>query len=267
VLGRLGRGESTEVFYAERARRITQPVVLKLLRAAKDADLLDREWETLRELRTSRAQGATHFITLLPRGIARGDAVRADGERTPALAFGFQSGFVHTAEALREAHPAGLDPRLGVWIWRRLLELLGFLHASGCVHGAVLPRHVLIHAREHGAKLVGYGCAGAPRDVLRGVVRSCHAYYPEGVTPGARLSAALDLSMSARVVLRALGAEAGATRAPDSVPEPVARVLERAATLPHDAAASAPELLAEVTEAASRAYGAPRYVPLHMPRP
>jgi len=265
VLGLLARGESSDVFLAERAHRATERVVLKVLRADDDASLLQHEWATLVRLRASEARGTEHFIDLLPRPIAHGAVVRSDGSRVPGLALGFPHGFVHTVEHVREAHPEGLDPRHAVWIWRRLLELLGFLHASGVAHGAVLPRHVLIHARDHGARLVGYSCADSAGAHLPGMVRADSAYYPEWARRDRRLCGSLDLAMSARVVLRALGQDAGVTRCPSRVPSPLGALLTNTAELVADASLSAPELLEQVTEAAREAFGAPRYVPLSMP--
>jgi len=178
VLGRLAQGESSDVLLAERAHRITERVLLKVLRAPGDRDLLDAEWRALTELRRSEARGAAHFLDLLPQPIARGDVVRSDGSRSSGAALHFPSGFVHTVEDVRAAQGDALDPRHGVWIWRRLLELLGFLHESRMVHGAVLPRHVLIHARDHGARLVGYSCADQPGARLRAVVRAEASHYP-----------------------------------------------------------------------------------------
>src|SRR5262249_19147549 len=44
VFGRVARGESSDVFLAERAHPVTERVLVKVLRAASDADLMDREW-------------------------------------------------------------------------------------------------------------------------------------------------------------------------------------------------------------------------------
>ncbi|MEQ1503807.1 MAG: hypothetical protein ABMB14_16320 [Myxococcota bacterium] len=80
--------------------------------------------------------------------------------------YGWHSGFVHTLHDVEVAHPGGVDPRIAVWVLRRLLELLGLIHRAGWVHGAVVPPHVLVHPRDHGAMLVGFGGAariGNPR--------------------------------------------------------------------------------------------------------
>ncbi|HMV67018.1 MAG TPA: hypothetical protein PKA64_09220, partial [Myxococcota bacterium] len=161
IEGRLAEGDASTVYRARWVNRLGEAVVLKVLATADDADLLHREWETLAALRASRAEGAAHFITRLPAPVARG-VVETDRPRV-ATAYGWKSGFVHTLEAIGQLHPAGVSGQQQVWLLKRLLELLGFVHRSGFVHGAVTPEHVLVHPRDHGAMLVGWTCA-APAD-------------------------------------------------------------------------------------------------------
>lgn len=156
VLGpHVASGASSEVYQARRVGRCTERVIIKRLRVRDDADLLEREWRTLRLLASSTAAGHQTFRALVPEPVARGE-IHGD----PALVTRAKSGFVHTLDDALSAYPDGLDPRHAVWIWRRILEVLGFVHASGLVHGAVLPEHVVLHARDHGAALVGWSAAG-----------------------------------------------------------------------------------------------------------
>ena len=133
-----------------------------MLRAPGDGDLLAREHEVLTALEASRAQGAPHFTRLLPQRVALGTArlgMRGElGERRVAV-HRWRSGFVHTFDDVAREHPTGITAGHAVWIWKRMLELLGWIHASGWVHGAVLPPHLLVHARDHGVTLVGFSRA------------------------------------------------------------------------------------------------------------
>jgi hypothetical protein len=265
VLGRVARGESSDVFLAERARRLTERVLLKVLRAPSDADLLEREWRTLEALRASKAPGTPQFSPRLPLPVGRG-VVQAPGlAPRPCLVFGDKSGFVHTFDDVIAAHPGGLDPRHAVWMWRRLLELLGWVHQSGWAHGALLPQHLIVHARDHGVAVVGWSCAqprgGAePLDV---VDPTRHAFYPPALLSGAPPSAASDLAMAARCV--AYAADGGHVRVPPSFPEPLAALLRPYVEADTPPAGDARQLEQRVSAAAREAFGARAYVYLSMP--
>jgi len=239
VLRTLAHGERATVLFAERARRLTERVVIKA-RAANEQASIEREWEALAALSESGAQGAAHFTLRLPAPIARGEALFADGRRARALVTRAAPGFGPTLDEVRAAFPDGVDARHAAWMWRRLLELLGFVHRSGWSHGAVLPSHVVLNAREHGAMLVSWSRAAR-------------------MEPGA---AAEDLRMSAQAVAHALGADGDELS--ERVPAPVRELLERCAggASPSDDAWRMKDLVAE---AAERAFGPPTFVPFEMP--
>ena len=266
LLGRLARGDGSDVFRARRDARITEQVVVKILRNMVDADLLDREQGNLRALEASNASGSTHFAQLLPQrvdhGTARLGATGRDGERHVAV-FRWRSGFIHTFEDVFEAHPNGVAPETAIWMYKRLLELLGWVHASGLVHGAVLPAHMLVHARDHGVMLVGWSCATTPGKALVATSKDARAYYADSAWNGSKVDPATDLAMGARVILRALGGEVD--QAPASVPSPLARLLETQAREAPGAVMSAWSLKEKLDAVAREVFGPPRFVPFTMP--
>jgi hypothetical protein len=267
VLGRLAQGESTEVFLARTDRRLSERVVLKVLRAPGDADLLTREWTALEALHQSDAQGAPYFTLLLPQPVAHGLATLADGGTSLATAFRWRSGFVHTLDDVCRVYPRGVEPKVGVWLWKRLLELLGWVHRAGFAHGALVPRHLLVHPKDHGVVLCGWSCArrwglGDPLPARVAEAREC---YPEALWQGGPSTVETDLAMAARCVIRALGGEAGRGEPPRSTPEPLARLLRAHARLEVGRAADAWELKEQVVAAAREALGHTGYQPLHMP--
>jgi hypothetical protein len=90
------------------------------------------------------------------------------------------------------------------------------------------------------------------------VARDCYA--PQ-LLAGAPSSAATDLTMSARCIARLLGGTA--ERVPESVPAPLAALIEE-----HASGAGGEDAWAlrqRVGQAAAEAYGPPRYHPLPMP--
>jgi hypothetical protein len=249
--GRLAVGESCTVYRGRWVVRLGEQVVIKVLTAMSDADLLRREWSTLKALQRSDAEGASHYVTRLPAPVAHG-LVDSDRPR-PASVFGWKSGFVHTLEEVGHAHPDGVPGSVLVWLLKRLLELLGFVHRSGFVHGAVHPDHVLVHPRDHGAMLVGWTVATpwspGQAQALPASSRRWAALYDEF---GRQATPALDLAMACRIV-RAVSC---------SAPSPVERVLQHGLSgRAHDAWVLRDELVA----ASHEVYGPAAYHPLSMP--
>jgi hypothetical protein len=265
--GRLGVGDGCDVFLARRDARLTELTVLKVLRARADADLLAREWDTLAVLHASATQGAEHFTRRLPQPVAHGRIFAPGAAARPVSVFRYQSGFVHTLDDVVRAYPDGVEPPHAVWLWKRMLELLGWVHACGYVHGAVLPAHLLVHARDHGLLLVGWSAAVATGRSLATLSAGARAYYPASVWGGGPATPATDLAMSARCVLRVLGGDVARGEVPGSVPPALSALLSLWLD-PDPAAArgaSAWAVKAELDRVAREAFGPPRYHRLRMP--
>lgn len=268
LVGRLGRGDSSDVFLARRDSRLTELVVLKVARALKDGDLVTREFEILEELNASKAQGAEHFSRLLPQPVARGLVKDPEGVERAAAVYRWRSGFQHTFADVLEAHAGGVEPRAAVWMWKRVLELLTFVHRGGYVHGAVLPPHLLVHPRDHGVVLVGWSCAQrlTPARRLPATSTAWQAFYPEATWNGAPATAEVDLAMSARCIAWLLGGSPASGEVPGGVPEPLAELV-RITCQPESprATGDAWQLKDRLDAAARAAFGPPRYVPFSMP--
>jgi hypothetical protein len=237
VLERLAAGERADVLAATRARRLGERVVVKWMRggAGADARSIESEWTALAALAASQAQGAPHFTMRLPAPVAHGEARGADGRAGVALVVRDAPGFRPTVADVREAFPGGVDPRHAVWMWRRVLEVLGWVHRSGWAHGAIAPSHVVLNEREHGAILVSWSRARRTAD--------------GGDAPA-------DIAAAAGAVRAVLG---------DDVPAPV-RELVDACVAGASPSADAWQLKEIVAGAAERAFGPPAFVPFHVPR-
>lgn len=269
IEGWMASGDSCEVYRGRWVRRLGELVVIKVLRSKADADLLRREREILLRLRDSDTRGSDHFVQRLPSPIALGPTRWSRGGSRDrewlTSVHGWPPGFVHTLEEVGEVHTSGVDGRVVVWLAKRLLELLAWTHDAGVVHGAVVPPHVLVHPRAHGAMLVGWGAAseraasGYPP--LPATSAAWSAFYPEDALNG-RVGPGTDVSMAARCALAAWGELPGAPAIPDAVVGPVARVLRQGARGEFASAWS----LREAVDAASREqFGPASYNPLPMP--
>jgi hypothetical protein len=207
---------------------VVERVVLKLARAPES---LTRERTALAALAAAEVPGNVHFAMRLPQIVASGVA-ELDGTATPALAFRARAGWLHTVRDVAAAHPTGIDGRHVVWIWRRILEVVGFAHRAGWVHGRLEAEHLVVAARDHGVLVVGWSGAEPTRGSDDPRVRA-------------------DLARVA-TVLSALA----------PLPEPLAPLLRASIDGAH---ADAWELGEAVGHAARQAYGPPAFHPLSLP--
>jgi hypothetical protein len=264
--GRLAHGESSDVFLAERVTPVPERVVIKVLRASGDADLLAREEHVLSSLQTSRAKGSDRLSNRVAQSVAFG---RLEGDGSPGRPVGvlrYISGFFQTFVDVRRAYPGGIDPPAAAWIWRRILEGLAWVHASGWAHAALVPPHLLVHPRDHGVLLVGWSCAVklAARQPPPALVAAHLDLYPREVREGGAAGIETDLVMAARCVVRLLGGEVETGRVPSRTPAPFAKLLREVATAGR-AILDAWALHSAVGEAARESFGAPAYHPFDMP--
>ncbi len=266
LLGRLARGDDSDVFFARRDARLTELVILKARFGPSSEPRHAREQATLDALEASTARGTSRFARLLPQrvdhGLARLGMHGRDGERRVAV-FRWRSGFVHTMKDVCTTHSSGIAPEASVWLWKRMLELLGWVHESGFVHGAVLPAHALVHARDHGVVLAGWSSAVRIGQPLEALVSSERAFYPDDVAQGGALTPQHDLAMSARVILAALSGNP--LRAASSTPRPLAELLESHARMDANASESAWALRDRLDAAAQACFGPPKFIPFPMP--
>jgi hypothetical protein len=261
LLGRIAVGHSSDVFLAARTTRLSERLLLKVLRSERDEPLMQNELAVLARLEASTERGSGYFSGLLPQRAFAGKLEGPGFPRHFAAAFRQPPGFAHTLEQLHQHFPGGVDPRHAIWIWRRALELLDWIHRSGVVHGAILPAHLLIDAREHSVALVGFSCAGSAGSPLRAMDESQAAIYGPNDASPATLSPAADLAMLARCIRYALGSPADPRSA--AVPEPLARLLAERAAAPNSPGAL--ELSGRVSQVARECFGAPRFVKLDLP--
>ena len=263
----LGSGDICDVYSGQRARWPTELVVLKVLRDRKNITQLDNEWDVLQTLQKSAARGADMFTRLLPEPVMRGNisAGTFDGRRVNI--FRWAAGFHHTFDAVQRAYPQGIPPRASIWVWRRILEVLSFIHSSGLVHGAVLPPHLLVQKNEHGVRLVGYGCAGYAAKKIQFMADGYSSFYPAGIRIGSTLTPQLDVLMSARCIVAILGGNPADAYLPAEVPAPLAVLIRRVA-LGNPASSgveNAWQIREELGALADSVFGAPQFTPIFMP--
>ncbi|NES26064.1 serine/threonine protein kinase [Micromonospora terminaliae] len=168
--------------------------LLKLPRDPADNDLMAREARALRRI---AERGDPRHLPYVPRLVdhlpVRDPATGAERlVNVVAAAPG-----LHSLDEVRRAYPDGLDPRDAAWMWRRLLVALGLAHRAGVVHGAVLPRHVLIEPDAHGVVLVDWCFSAEPGATVPALVPGHEDWYPAEVTARRPAGPGTDLAMAA----------------------------------------------------------------------
>lgn len=243
VLAQIGAGETADVYLAERMSVLPERVVIKLVRATSSAGVLKAEGEVLRALQRVQVPGAAYFSQRLPQVVAAGAGRLNAGSLREALILRALPGYWGSMAESLHFHSSGIDPRHAVWIWRRVLEVLGFVHGCGWAHGDLHAGHWLVQPRDHGILLIGWRAARQRAD---------------------QAAIARDLMQSAWVVRQLLrgGTEepglGGATPAGLSVL--LCQASEDAAWCARLGAMGIDELL---RKAAREAFGSPRFIPFN----
>jgi serine/threonine protein kinase len=237
----LGVGEISQVYLARRIDSLPFLATIKFSSALAAAAIYAREAQILRELQALDADGSgAYFSRLMPEVISQGAVEGGHGKQ--ALVLRHPSGFWGSLAALNERFAAGLDPRHAVWIWRRILEVLNFIHRQGWSHSNLRPEHALVHPQDHGVRLIGWSSAkkGAGQN-----------------------DKAADLRRSARLMQVLLCGASGSDNLPGSVPAGLAQLVTRT-TMDDDFCRSqgAEGLDAMLRAEAKSAFGPPSFVPL-----
>jgi hypothetical protein len=264
-------------FRARGARGADVDGLVKVARDARSNDRVANEAAVLRHLHAADAEGK--FVPFLP-------AVEAsfrfdDGAgAAPRLAsvLRLHPGIdapdeLYTLGEVRAAYRDGLDPRDVAWVWRRLLNVLGFAHHHGVVHAAVLPPHVLVEPREHKLVLIDWcaathaAAAGAGGGEGLTILDDGYGdwYRAAAADPARPPTPALDVALGARCMIDLLGGDpVRAEVPPTTVPPGLVQHFYRCAagTLPRP---DAWQLLREFDHLIESLWGARRFRPLAMP--
>ena len=260
VLCRLGSGERSEAYLAARVGPLGERVVVKLAHTTslgtEQAARFAAEGELLKRLQSTAGDGAAYFSQRLPQAIAWGTARDWRGRDVEALVLRHAPGHWGSLADVLDLHPRGIAARHVVWMWRRVLEALGFLHAAGFTHGDLQPAHLLVQPGDHGVMPIGWAHAAQASPLP--------AYGADAVDRCTE-----DLRQLAWA-MRAMLAGASANDPPPivgSMPAPLAAVV-RAASEDRAwcAARGAHGIDRALVDAAARSFGPPRFVPFEPER-
>ncbi|OGL63184.1 hypothetical protein A2839_03850, partial [Candidatus Uhrbacteria bacterium RIFCSPHIGHO2_01_FULL_47_10] len=260
----IGTGDKSDVFLARTDDETPERLVLKRLRETADGDLHDHEIDVLNRLAKSVVRGSVHFSQFVPQ-IAFSQNSKTE---KPVIAFRERGTFHFTVADVMREYPEGADFKTAVWIWKRMLMILDWVHANRLVHGAILPDHILLDVPNHNARLLDWGYAELFGGSLKAFSESNRAFYPAEVLGGSPLDPRLDIAMMTRCVIALLGGDPVRKILPSSVPDAfrVWMLEEAGYDSLRTVCDNAYALHERVSATAKQVYGPPSFHALSMPR-
>lgn len=248
ILGSLGRGAHSDVYLAQRLGPIGERVTAKFARSGSEPGRLAREASVLQQLVEADPTGGVLAAQHLPQVEGIGTSEGPFGLGQELLLLRHPTGFWGTLADVVHLNPRGIDPRHAVWMWRRVLGTLTFVHDRNWVHTDLAPEHLLVHPQDHGIRMIGWAQAQARVQVTKDVL--------------AHPTVTRDLTQSAWSIRAVLSGMADAHSMPGQVPTPLAELLLRCSEDQAWCATQTAQSLDFLLKDASRqAYGPPAFTP------
>lgn len=181
--------------------------LFRLARSAEDNDLVKNEAQTLYFFQ--QCPDYDEFQPLVPcilESFSYQDKTIAEPRQVNIVSMDKQitaPDEFYSLQEVKQAYPAGIHPKDMAWMWRRLLNVLGFAHHNGVIHGSVLPPYVWIEPKGHMVMLMGWGfsvrapAGGSAK--LKAISVSHQNWYPADLKKAIKSS--LDIGMAARTML------------------------------------------------------------------
>jgi serine/threonine protein kinase len=215
-----GSGDLCRIYQAELRPRGASPqaqaVILKVQNDPGSVPLMHNEASTLRALYPDARQYAKHLPMLIEQFRS------GDGRLVTVLEQ--CEGF--SLAGLRERFPDGVEPRHVVWIFRRCLSLLGYVHSRGILHGNLRPEHILVRPQDHNIWILDWSYAiQRPAETGQGFRVTDPLYGPPEAQAHKAPLPASDLFSLGRCMVYLLGGDPATGALPATTPERLARMV------------------------------------------
>jgi serine/threonine protein kinase len=133
-------------------------VLLKIGEKSKCRDLFQAEAGTLGYFHSLKGALAGHYSRMIPSLIEFGDATEQYSDRS-IIVLSLIPGIWGSLSAVIARQTGGVDARHAVWMWRRLLDILSYVHSVGWSHSAVNPESAWLNPQDHGVFLMDWSQA------------------------------------------------------------------------------------------------------------
>lgn len=144
-----------------RGREGKKEVLVEVVKSHRDNDLAQRAFDTATALRTTAGDPGRRKIYskyIMPPVDSGKVVLHEDGSHRHVSVWKDRPQFRPLAD-IHQIH-GGLEMCHVAWIMNRVLEILGWAHLNGIVHGAPLIQHIVVDTEAHGAKLRQWGFSG-----------------------------------------------------------------------------------------------------------
>lgn len=148
------------------AKRSQAGALLVLLKTTNDptqAQKLSVESQNLQKIHQQTSQLSGHYSRMIPALVDFGVASDQGTELT-ALAMTCIAGAWGSLSHVVAHQASGVEARHMVWMWRRLLDILAYLHDLGWSYGAITPDTVWVNPQDHGLFLMDWSSAKQASD-------------------------------------------------------------------------------------------------------
>ena len=249
-------GDIADLYYVEGSSQL-----VKVARSSDDNDLMRAEATALKVM-DSITGPVRDGVPILA------ETFQVDGRRKrDANVISDFPGFV-SAKVVRDKMQ--IDPRTAVWMFKRILSLLTWVHHFKLIHGAILPPHVLfypdndgnhqIDPRKHSVRLVDwcYSVDFTKRTRLSSWVPAWKDMYAPELLSKSYIGPESDIYMAAKTIQYLVGS---------ALPKQLAEVLDKCLESdPQKRFKSAADAFNGWVRAAKAEYGSPTWVDFNIPR-
>lgn len=149
ITAALAQGDLSTVYAGHRGCDLTDQVAIKIADDPANNDLLQLEVRALRLLHADASPQRKH----LPQYY---DQLKTSDQRV-GIVLQYVEGY--DLISIREKYVDGIPPEHIIWIFRRVLSVLGYAHKKGILHGNVSPEHILIRPYDHNVSLIDWSSA------------------------------------------------------------------------------------------------------------
>lgn len=251
----LAVGDVADVYHADSG---PDSYLLKISRVPAAVPLMQHEFQILKELHDVGTMAST-YRKYFPNAV---ETMRAkDKIQKQVTVFSQLPGEkYYTLEQVRARYPEGVDGRHLGWMYKRLLEGLGYAHKKGIAHNATLPDNVIVIPSCHGVKLLDWKTASRGKEEMKVISGKwkLKGFYPEEVGQKKPTSSATDIYMATKCMLYLARDAKG--QLPSMLPSRIvgyfrSAVIERQSMRPQDAW----DYCEEFSEVLRSVYGPPKF--------
>lgn len=242
-------------------------VVLKVVRDPDDNEFGENEARIIKYLRADKDGESLHQY--LP-NLVESFFMKEDGKGKPRLVnvFPDRVGLYSIAEIL-EIYYTGVELRHLIWMWKRVLGIMGYVHSLGVVHGAILPSHILYHIQSHGVLVVdwSYAVQNPERsgERIRAISEEYKDYYAPEIFQKRSPTPATDIYMIAKCMTKLLNGDVKTGEVAPAVPQELRDILrDSTRAAPSERPSDAWELHRKLDELVPKIFGERKFLEFRM---